>query len=243
MIISRKSWHFRVYRWFVEGRLPQIINLCSYCRAVMFWAPLKAIFYIPAVKLYRKGKLPFYSLTLLLIAGITAIIALYIHEWTWLAVFYWLYAIAMAVRFNKSLKKVVVSDWREAEETKFVQYTEKTGQIIGTGIGTGLKYSVGLPLKTIFWTIWVKMWDFHPALFWSILTIAVAAIFYGFYLINVNLWWQVLAGIAAFVLLIWLIWLLVSFLEGKKVNLKDTLVWQFLKAQKQKICPFIEIRD
>ena len=47
MIVSNQSWHVRVYHWWYEnkyGGRNVRSNLCPYMRAVMFWAPLRAIF-------------------------------------------------------------------------------------------------------------------------------------------------------------------------------------------------------
>lgn len=233
--VSKKSWHFKLYNWFNEGKLPRIIDLCSYCRTVMFWAPLKVIFF-PASWLRKKSKLLSYLILILLVGAIDAAL-IFADPNGWRISYIFTLVISYLFIFHPGLKKTAASDWKEAEDAKFVQYTKKTGRVIGTG----LKYSVGLLLKTIFWTIWVKMYDCHKALFWGILCLVVAATFYGLYRID---WlWKVLITIAIFALIVLLIYLLDSLFEGKRVSLKNSLVWQFLVAQKRRICPFIELRD
>ena len=237
MEVSKKSWHFRLYNWFNEGKLPRIIDLCSYCRTVMFWAPLKVIFYFPALWLHKKSKLLSYLILIFLVGAIDAVLIRTFPDDGWTISYVFTLAIFYLFYYHPGLKKTVASDWKEGEETKFVRYTKQTGRVIETGF----KYSVGWPLKTIFWTIWVKMYDFHKALFWSVLCLVLAAIFYGLYL--VGWWWKALLGIAIFAIIMLLIYLLGSFFEGKWLSIKNSLVWQFLVAKKRKICPFIESRD
>lgn len=67
MQVNRNSWHCKVYRWwyFKKYGVPkwnEASNLCPYMRAVMFWAPLRAIF-TPAIKL-GKMELPFNLVTI-----------------------------------------------------------------------------------------------------------------------------------------------------------------------------------
>lgn len=233
MIVSKKSWHFKSYNWFNEGKLPNIIDLCSYCRTVFFWTPLKAIFYSPAAWLHKKSKLLSYLILVLLVGATDVLLAIASGGWVWPYIFtiIILYLFIYLPRLNKT----VSSDWNGAENTKFVRYTKKTGNVIGTG----LNYFVGLPLKTIFWTVWVKMYNWHKALFWIVLPLAVAAIFYGLYLIGGL--WTVLIIIATLALIFALIFLFVWLLG--KTDLGNNLVWQFLLAQKRKICPFIEPKD
>lgn len=43
MYIDSRSWHARVYRWWVDMKYgewnhPRTVNLCPYCRAVLFWS-------------------------------------------------------------------------------------------------------------------------------------------------------------------------------------------------------------
>lgn len=45
MYIDSRSWHARVYRWWKvmkygenQWRAPSTVNLCPYCRAVLFWS-------------------------------------------------------------------------------------------------------------------------------------------------------------------------------------------------------------
>lgn len=236
--VSRKSWHFRFYNWFNEGKLPRIINLCSYVRTAIFWTPLKAVFYTPGERLYRKSKSLFYSVYLALIVAIAGILT---WRWGWEAGYYFVWATVIAIVTTKLSDKVIARDWEENKDTKFVQYTERTGQTIKTGF----KYSVGLLFKTIFWTMWTKMYNFHQALFWSVLAIVVAAIWYG--LVLVGVWWKVLAGIGALLIAIAIIVGIVVLIDwlrkDRKVDLNNNIAWQFLKAKKRKICPFIELRD
>lgn len=49
MRINSNSWHCRLYLWWYEKKYGYpnekgFSNLCPYMRAVMFWAPLRAIF-------------------------------------------------------------------------------------------------------------------------------------------------------------------------------------------------------
>lgn len=53
MQVSASSWHVRVYRWWYDHKYKRDSwetpkthsNLCPYMRAVMFWAPLRALFW------------------------------------------------------------------------------------------------------------------------------------------------------------------------------------------------------
>jgi hypothetical protein len=80
MNINGNSWHCRVYKWWYYNKYGQQTeaawdenyrltyvpvtkensNLCPYMRAVLFWAPLRAIFF-PWIKL---GAVPFNALTI-----------------------------------------------------------------------------------------------------------------------------------------------------------------------------------
>jgi hypothetical protein len=73
-MVRRKSWHARIYKWWYEHKYPNPIgagkssfdrkqrtNLCPYVRAVVFWAPLRFIFW-DWVELLHWG--PRYVLTL-----------------------------------------------------------------------------------------------------------------------------------------------------------------------------------
>ncbi|MFH1423461.1 MAG: hypothetical protein ABIG29_00705 [Candidatus Nealsonbacteria bacterium] len=233
--VNKKSWHWRIYNWFNKGKLPPVIDLCSYCRTVFFWAPLKFIF-TPAVWLHKKSKSLSYLVLILLVLAINVVLIRTIHD-GWLLAYLFMTVIFYLFAYLPVLRKTVASDWTGAEDTSFRRYIEKAGSVSEVGF----KYSVGLPVKTVFWTIWVKIYYFNKVLFWGVMCLVVAVIFYGLFLIG--WWWKVLIGIAAVALVILLIYLVVSFFAGKKVSLKDSLVWQFLVAQKRKICPFIELID
>lgn len=238
MIISKKAWHFKLYNWFVEGKLPPIINLCSYVRAVLFWAPLKAMFYNPGVKLHQKSKVLFYVILFILIGVIEAVL---VWQVDWLAALWLICMIFWLVYFIKTIQKTIVSDWKGAKDARPVQYTEKTWRVLRAA----LKYVLGVPLKTLFWTIWIKMYDFNKAFFEIALAIAVisavGAIFYGLYLID--FWWQALAIIGGSVFVMFLLAVITGLLEGRKVSIKNSIIWQFLKAKKEKICPIIKLED
>lgn len=50
MVVARNSWHARVYKWWYCNKYgsysyPRTTNLCPYMRAVMFWAPLRLLFW------------------------------------------------------------------------------------------------------------------------------------------------------------------------------------------------------
>jgi hypothetical protein len=238
MIVNRNSWHFKLYNWFNEGKLPVFIDLCSYVRTVMFWAPLKAIFYSPAVWLYRRDKLYFYSTTASLIVIINILLIFITHSWV--ASYLFIIGLIIVVPLIDRNKRIIAADWKEAKNTKFVQYTEKTQK----AIETGLKYSVVLPFKTVFWTMWVKMYSFHKALFWSIFAIVAGAI--CLWLVLIGVWWKVLltiGGVISGTLIVVGIVFLVEWIKDRKAGLTNNIIWQFLKAQKQKICPSIELRD
>lgn len=56
MIVDRNSWHAKVYRWWYSKKYDFPFektrsNLCPYMRAVMFWAPLRALF-LNSIKLF-----------------------------------------------------------------------------------------------------------------------------------------------------------------------------------------------
>lgn len=49
MLVDREAWHCRVYRWWYRHKYARrgdktFSNLCPYMRAVMFWAPMRALF-------------------------------------------------------------------------------------------------------------------------------------------------------------------------------------------------------
>lgn len=51
MVTSKNSWHCRVYKWWYANKYDEYVadrkeqsNLCPYMRAVLFWAPFRAIF-------------------------------------------------------------------------------------------------------------------------------------------------------------------------------------------------------
>ena len=49
MKIDANSWHVKIYKWWYGHKYGICVkrnsNLCPYMRAVMFWAPLRAIFW------------------------------------------------------------------------------------------------------------------------------------------------------------------------------------------------------
>lgn len=64
MIVDRNSWHARVYSWWYSKKYDFPFektrsNLCPYMRAVMFWAPLRALF-LDSIQLFRVWKTDIY---------------------------------------------------------------------------------------------------------------------------------------------------------------------------------------
>lgn len=51
--VDRESWHYRIYEWWYNHKYPgryscsrkTSTNLCPYVRAILFWAPLRFIFW------------------------------------------------------------------------------------------------------------------------------------------------------------------------------------------------------
>ncbi len=76
MEVNRSSWHARVYSWWYSHKynhgypvMKASSNLCPYMRAVMFWAPLRFIFWNwVEIKVTRRIRFTLNCLTLPLMA-------------------------------------------------------------------------------------------------------------------------------------------------------------------------------
>ena len=240
MQVSRKSWHFKIFNWFDKGKTPRIIDLCSYCRTIVLWAPLKAVslylFYKPIAWFYGRNKLSGYLVAFCLATGIAIILGLVIRGWFWPFVFVYIVFIIFFTALDES--EAIRADLKKAKETKIGEYTVKGIQVIKNGLlGT-----IFWLLKIVFYTIWKKLYHLHQVLFWMVLTATVAGIWWG--LIAFGVWWNVLSYIIAIaVVVIVIVGLLFLFGWIRNLNLNDNLAWQWLKAKKRKICPFIEVKN
>ena len=176
MQVSRKSWHFKIFNWFDKGKTPRIIDLCSYCRTIVLWAPLKAVslylFYKPIAWFYGRNKLSGYLVAFCLATGIAIILGLVIRGWFWPFVFVYIVFIIFFTALDES--EAIRADLKKAKETKIGEYTVKGIQVIKNGLlGT-----IFWLLKIVFYTIWKKLYHLHQVLFWMVLTATVAAIGY-----------------------------------------------------------------
>lgn len=104
MQISRRQWHTKVYLWWYEhkyGRPKQgaVTNLCSYVRAVLFWTPLRVVFW-NWVKLYkvRKHGYPDISLNMLTIPALMYLVPVFLGYWNY-TVKYILWIVYLAALF------------------------------------------------------------------------------------------------------------------------------------------------
>lgn len=229
---KKKPRHRRVLKWFYEGEMPPFINLCRYVRTVMLWAPLKAIFYSPWRALFRKSKILFSLVMLSLFGAVITVLAFTVPS-----ALIWIGIISAYILLRVLIKvggDVIEEKWRKADDTRFVQYSEKTGRVLRRTSW----YVLGLPLETILWTVWVKIYDFSPVLLGIVLTIVVGGI--SWFLIFIGLWKALaIIGVILVVVLILIIHIEIS----DRVDLNESLIWQWLKAKKSKICPIIDLRE
>lgn len=231
MNIDRKSWHFKIYDWYREGDIPRITNLCSYVRSVMIWAPLKLLYHFSEA-LFRKSKLSSWpcpkskktliSIGFTLFAVLLASLALWVNPDVAFAVgfaFSWLVFLINSERLGKKL---------EQSDAKIVR------------AGRKLPKAASYILKPIFCTFWEKIYNLNQVLFWIVLSSAVGSFMWMFVFVGA---WQVpvvIGGIVGVVLLL----ILGSIIHDTlRFGSHGSILWQWIKAKKRKICPLIELRN
>src|SRR5208337_2658736 len=103
MIVERNEWHVRVYEWWYQHKYRNSApryqsNLCPYMRAVMFWAPLRVLFW-DWVELFKikNFKVTLNMLTIpALLYGLPPLAGYFSYK---LKFFLWLVALAFTVIF------------------------------------------------------------------------------------------------------------------------------------------------
>ncbi len=248
--VKRRSWHLRAYNWFNKGKRPRTMELCSYCRTVIFWAPLKAIFYAPWKYLFEKNKILF-SLTMAAIAaGLCYLIWMLFGIDVLAAVGILIGVIAGCIGLGVvgAVAGVGVEDlkynenWQEFKEKKPVQCVKT---VVKTGAKVIFWYPVILPLKVIFYTMWEKMFELSKVLFSIVLAIAVGLICWAVF---VYLGTEVLIaiGISIGVLAVTVGLIVLGIFLADcfgNIDWDNNLPYQWILAKKHKICPFIEVED
>lgn len=248
--VKRRSWHLRAYNWFNKGKKPRIMELCSYCRTVMFWAPLKAIFYAPWKYLFEKNKVLF-SLSMAAIAGglcyfiytsfgmdVLATLGIIIGAIVACVIFVAGFALGCAgleeLKYNEG--------WQELKEKKPVQCAKTVAK---TGAKVVFWYPVILPLKVIFYTMWKKMFELSKVLFSIVLAIAVGLICWAvFVYLGTKVLIAIGISLGILTVTVGLIVLGIFLVDCfGNIDWDNNLPYQWILAKKHKICPFVEVED
>jgi FtsH-binding integral membrane protein len=132
MTIKRNSWHARIYAWWYTNKYnhinPDYINLCPYMRAVLFWAPLRMVFW-DWIKIW---KIPINCLTIPVILYLLPVLSGY-ESYTLKQVVLFFYALVVGIALGGTIiigiiylgeeygKPQVVLVASKMRETSFIQ--------------------------------------------------------------------------------------------------------------------------